>query len=213
MTRYACLRILMAGVLFGLTAACSGNDPTPTRPTPVTPPAPQPISQQQVETVILRVERQVSEAIANAFSRITFNDVDSGAIARPLLTNVQISGRAACSGGGSVGVSGSMTGNDPAGSTFTLLLQITATLTDCREGDLVINGDPSLSTSGSFRVTGGNFSADLRSGGGFRFTGAVTGSCQQNITTGFNAAGGRSSGTVDCRGNGWATVRNVNIQF
>ncbi len=106
------------------------------------------------------------QAIANAFSRISFRGEGDAPIFQPSLINVPISVSAPCTNGGRVGITGSMTGNDPVGSTFTLLMQITATLTDCREGNLVINGDPYLSTAGTFRSTASIFNGDMRSGGG-----------------------------------------------
>jgi hypothetical protein len=217
MRRYAGLKVPMVLTVLALSVACSGNaERRPTGPTPVTTPPRQtatPISQSQVEAIVRRVDQQVNQAIANAFSRISFRGEGDAPLFQPSLINVPISVSAPCTNGGRVGITGSMSGNDPVGSTFTLLMQITATLTDCREGNLVINGDPYLSTAGTFRMTANIFNGDMRSGGGFRFTGDVAGSCAQNITTTMNANGGRSSGTVDCRGAGWSTVRSVNVQF
>jgi hypothetical protein len=216
MKGFARIQVALLAALAATAVACSGNGGggNPVRPDPPPPPPrATPISQAQVESIVRKVDQQVNQAIANAFSRIRFASHGDAPAFEARLVNVPISATAPCSGGGRVGVTGSMTGNDPTGTTFFLSLQMTVTLTDCREGGLVINGDPYLSTAGNFRSTASIFNGDLRSGGGYKFTGDVTGSCQQNITTTMSANGGRSSGSVTCSGNGWSNTQQVNLQF
>ena len=205
---------MVVGALLCLSAAACHFD-SPTDPSDLG------LTQGEVEAFVQQVNEQVSTAVANALSRVTLSgssfatpsDASIDGIA--LLIYESYTSRTNCTSGGRIEVSGTISGNDPVGTTFAVSAQMTATITDwrCISG-WIINGDPYLSQSDTVRATGGNVSFDFRDGGGFKWVpagGGPGGSCQQNITTSWSAGSGFSSGIVSCQpGN---QVFTVNVQF
>jgi hypothetical protein len=106
---------------------------------------------------------------------------------------------------GRIGVTGTMSGSIDDQGSGALWLQVTETLTDCtfssNNGDLVINGDPSLSLTGTFTFLGGSpgTQQSLTLSGGFRwsFDGGGSGFCAINLTLNLATAG---SGTTTVSG-------------
>ncbi len=106
---------------------------------------------------------------------------------------------------GRIGVTGTMSGSIDDQGSGALWLQVTETLTDCtfssNNGDLVINGDPSLSLTGTFTFLNGSpgTQQSLTLSGGFRwnFDGGGSGFCAINLTLNLATAG---SGTTTVSG-------------
>ena len=108
-----------------------------------------------------------------------------------------------CPNGGQVAASGRWDGAvDPTGN-GAWFLSVDATLTDCADGDLVFNGAPSVTGTGTFSFTTGTLvSASMSFGGGFRWTSA-TDTC--NVGLALVVASQTSkittlSGAIDCPG-------------
>jgi hypothetical protein len=106
---------------------------------------------------------------------------------------------------GRIGVTGTMSGSINDQGSGQLWLQVTETLTDCTfdssHGDLVINGDPSLSLTGTFSFLNGSPATQqsLTLSGGFRwnFDEGGSGFCAINLTLNLATAG---SGTTTVSG-------------
>ncbi len=103
----------------------------------------------------------------------------------PVLVNVSVQQRTNCTAGGNISVSGSMTGSLDNNGSGVLSTQVTETISDwqCITG-IVINGDPYMSAVGTFSFLNGQQStaAQISFGGGFKWTGNNTGSCQIQMT-------------------------------
>ena len=112
------------------------------------------------------------------------------------------SSTAACSAGGRMGVFGDFSGSiDNTTGNGVIFTQITATFTDCDEGDVVFNGDPYVSATGSMSFSSGQMtSGSVTFRGGFRWdeTGG-SGSCQVDLSLVLQSATSKYShlsGTV-----------------
>jgi hypothetical protein len=106
---------------------------------------------------------------------------------------------------GRIGVTGTMSGSIDENGSGALWVQVTETLTDCtfssNSGDLVINGNPSLSLTGTFTFLNGSPGTQqtLTLSGGFRwdFDSGGSGFCAINLTLNLATAG---SGTTTVSG-------------
>jgi len=102
--------------------------------------------------------------------------------------NCTINGTATCPQGGSVSVSGSITGtlNNGSGSVDTSL---TATPAGCVVDNLTINGDPNIAFTTDFNVTDDNldFPVTATTDGGISFGPNPSGSCTLNVTVTINS--------------------------
>jgi hypothetical protein len=189
-TRGACAILLIA------VSSCSIADPTPKG-----------LSAFEAETIA----SQISDALANGVSGAYASPAMLGAKrasaanrASSVPVNVQLSGRTNCTSGGYINVSGAMTGSISDNGTGALLLQMTETVNDWAcIGDLVVNGDPYISVTGTFSFLSANLSspATMSIGGGFRWTGSSSGTCGIRLTVLMYANGsGHTSGQVCDRG-------------
>lgn len=144
--------------------------------------------------VAQEISRAMTTAMLNAFSAPR-----KEALA---LVYVPISGSVACNGGGRIQVSGSISGSIDDNGSGALFTDARETVTDCRFGGNIFNGDPYFSFAGTFSFLNGAPATQqtLLVGGGFKWltpTGA-TGACGVNLTSNLNMVGGYGniSGTM-----------------
>ncbi|HEY0994478.1 MAG TPA: hypothetical protein VGD77_00675 [Gemmatimonadaceae bacterium] len=182
-------------------AACSASSDS-------TSPGSSGLSQSQAEAFA----GQVARALGNGLDNTSFN-VGSGqrrfapplsSPVAPTLVNVSVQQRTNCTAGGSIQVSGNMSGNISDQGSGALLLQVTETISDWRcIGNLVINGDPYVSAAGTFTFLNGNLNspATISIGGGFKWGTGSAQSCQMQLTMlVYDNGTGRVSGQVCGRG-------------
>jgi hypothetical protein len=117
-----------------------------------------------------------------------------------------ISSSATCDGGGTISVSGSLSGDIDTDGSGTLSLSITETVTDCRittnSKEFVVNSDPTLQMTGDFTFVNAEPSGtqSLSFGGSFTWTSGDgrSGGCGISLTVTFDpaTATGSMSGEV-----------------
>ncbi|HEU4990771.1 MAG TPA: hypothetical protein VFT41_13380 [Gemmatimonadaceae bacterium] len=116
------------------------------------------------------------------------------------LVNVSVQQRTNCTSGGYINVLGSMTGSIDQNGSGVLSLQVTESINGWKcDGGWTIDGDPYLSAAGTFPFLNGALSsaASISFGGGFRYTGPVSGSCSEQMTLLLYQNGsGHLSGTM-----------------
>ena len=154
------------------------------------------------------IASQVSKAFGNSMQTAHFSVAASRGMGGPFydptmastLVNVSVTGRTTCTAGGTINVTGSMTGSISDQGSGALFLQVTETITDWQcVGGFVVNGDPYMSAAGTFTFFSGvlNSPATVSIGGGFRWGSTAAQSCQMQLTVLAYANGtGHTSGTV-----------------
>jgi hypothetical protein len=97
---------------------------------------------------------------------------------------------ASCPGGGTIAISGAVSGalNNSGGGSVTS--QITVTPTNCSVSNLIINGDPSVTVGGQINFTNSAlvFPVTLTESGGISYGPHPSGSCQLNVTYTVNSS-------------------------
>ncbi len=136
-----------------------------------------------------------------------FDALAASASSAPVPLRFDYSHTESCPLFGRIGVTGTMSGSmDSETGDGVLWIQVTETLTDCtfdsQNGDLVINGAPSITLTGNFTFLGGSFGTTQRLtlSGGFRwqFDDGNSTFCALNLTMNLAYGGGTTtvSGTV-----------------
>lgn len=200
------ISVFCAVLIAASAAGCSGSN-TSIGSNPAAPTSAQPLTQTQIN----QVSASVAPALSLAFSKMdaALSNTTSAmrrrrAIIRSESTSNPFSGSAACDGGGSITVTGSiLDGTDAAGS-GPVTMSMTVGLSNCRENNVLLQGNPNLAYSGTFHFTNSEIvnPATLTLNSGFLFTlDGVTGSaaynCTDNIDVSTNAASETGSITLE----------------
>lgn len=100
-----------------------------------------------------------------------------------------VSSTYSCPGGGSMPVTGSITGSLSTGGTGSAQVQIAATPANCSMNGLVLNGNPQVNLAGSVRILNNNPEWPLTGTetGGVTYGPNPSGSCQLNLTFTVNS--------------------------
>jgi hypothetical protein len=101
--------------------------------------------------------------------------------------NVPISYSGPCSAGGTIAISGDISGNLNTSGTGDFGTQITVTPTNCAVAGTTFNGDPAVTIGGQISLTDENISYPITftEGGGISYGPNPSGSCQLNVTYSF----------------------------
>lgn len=140
--------------------------------------------------------RELSQALFEAISDAFADRPVSWKWARPnTLINIPLSAWSGCEEGGHIEVSGNVSGSLDDRGSGALLIDARGTVTDCRVGGVVFNGDPYVSFSGTFSFLNAMPSTQqyIRIGGG------IKPGCSYNnatINLSLETGGGTLSGTI-----------------
>jgi hypothetical protein len=114
--------------------------------------------------------------------------------------NQPITATRTCSSGGSMKVSGNISGTINNTGSGVIQISATETITDWScQSPLIINGDPYVSLAGTFSFLNGQPATQQHVGisGGFKWGTSAAQSCQIHLDTNFNRDGtGHTTGTV-----------------
>jgi hypothetical protein len=106
--------------------------------------------------------------------------------------NFQISDSVACSGGGTISVTGDVEGSLSNSGSGSIQSQVTVTPASCAVSgsSLVINGDPSVTVASqlNFTASAPTFPITFSETGGISYGPHPSGSCQLNVTTSVTSA-------------------------
>jgi hypothetical protein len=138
-------------------------------------------------------ELQQDAALSKTLYAVTCNTTSC-------LINQSITATRTCQSGGSMKVTGNISGTISNTGSGTILISATETITDWScQTPLIINGDPYVSLSGTFSFLNGAPATQQHIGinGGFKWGTSSVQSCQIHLDTNFNRDGtGRTTGTV-----------------
>ena len=138
-------------------------------------------------------ELQQNDALSKTLYSITCNTTSC-------LINQPIAATRTCQSGGSMNVSGSITGSISNTGTGVISISANETITDWScQTPLIINGDPNISLVGTFSFLNGAPATQQHIGihGGIKWGTAAAQSCQVSLDTNFNRDGtGHTTGSV-----------------
>jgi len=119
--------------------------------------------------------------------------------------NVPIFYSGPCSGGGTIAISGDISGTLNTSGTGDFGTQITVTPTNCAVAGTTFNGDPSITIGGQISLTDDNISYPIAftETGGISYGPNPSGSCQVNVTYSFNS-------NLTCTVTGTVCAQSVN---
>ncbi len=138
-------------------------------------------------------ELQVDDGLSKSLYSVTCTQTSC-------LINQALAATRTCTSGGTMRVSGNISGTISSSGSGTILISATETISDwsCLP-PLVINGDPYISLSGTFSFLNGVPATQQHVGmsGGIKWGTSSVQSCQIHLDTNFNRDGtGRTTGTV-----------------
>lgn len=147
-------------------------------------------------------EQQTEDGLSKSLYAITCTQTSC-------LINQAISATRNCTSGGSMRVSGNLSGTISSSGSGTILIDAIETITDwsCLP-PLVINGDPYISLAGTFSFLNGVPATQqhVSINGGIKWGSSSLQTCQVHLSTDFNRNGtGRTTGTV--------CGININVSF
>lgn len=167
-----------------------------------------PLSAAQAQAVSGQVVQALTVALGDAFSGVSLTEKPHSlatvlAGAHPATSssgdctsnssgtscNVPISYTGPCSGGGTIAISGEISGMLNTAGTGDFGTQITVTPTNCAVSGTTFNGDPSITIAGQIALTDDNISYPITftETGGISYGPNPSGSCQVNVSYSFNA--------------------------
>jgi hypothetical protein len=199
--RYRMLAV-MAAALVLLETGCGGSSMSS-----ISPPS-GPMSAAQAQAVSGQVVQGLTVALENAFNGVSLVEKRHSlaavmADAHPETSssggctssasgtscNVPISYSGSCSAGGTIAISGDISGNLNTSGSGDFGAQITVTPTNCAVSGTTFNGDPAITIGGQISLTDDNVSYPINftENGGISYGPNPSGSCQLNVTYSFNS--------------------------
>jgi len=199
-----CYRLLAVVVVFLImvASACGGSSMSSTSG---------PMSAAQAQAVSGQVAQALTVALGDAFIGIslpvereprpnlatvladahpeTSSSGDCTSTPNEISCNVPISYSGPCPEGGTIAITGDISGTLDTVGTGNFGTQITVTPTSCAVADTTFNGDPDITISGQISLTDDNvsFPVTFTEGGGISYGPNPSGSCQVNVTYSFSS--------------------------
>lgn len=189
--------IIVVATLFLLSAGCGSSSNT--------------LSQAQAQAVTQQISLALDQALSTAIAANAASEngvhpslativskihSDSSSPCTPTATgencNFPISDSVACSGGGTISVTGDVQGSLSNNGGGSIQTQITVTPASCAvsNSSLVINGDPSVTVDSqiNFTASAPTYPITFSETGGISYGPKPSGSCQMNVTSTINSA-------------------------
>lgn len=149
-----------------------------------------------ISNTLLPLEVQEKDPLWKSVDSVSCNQT-----ATSCLVNQPITASRSCTSGGSINVTGSISGTMNNLGTSLLLINATETILDWRcQPPLVINGDPYISLSGQFSFINMQPSTQqhVTINGGIKWGTSAAQSCQIHLDTNFNRSGGGHTTGMVC---------------
>lgn len=193
----ACFCAIVVVAMFILSAGCGSSSNT--------------LSQAQAQAVTQQISLALDQALSTAIAANAVSEKgvhpslativsnihsDQSSPCTPTSTgqncDITISDSVACSGGGTISVSGDIKGSISSSGGGSIQTQITVTPASCAvpNSNLVINGDPSVSVDSQINFTQSAIAYPITFAetGGIAYGPKPSGSCQINVTSTINSA-------------------------